>query len=176
MSQPSFNWEDPFLLDQQLSDDERMVMESARRFAKDQLMPRVIADYRDESFDRSIMTAFGEMGLLGTTIPEEYGGGGMNHVCYGLAAREIERVDSGYRSAMSVQSSLVMHPINSFGTEDQKKRYLPQLATGEMIGCFGLTEPDYGSDAGSLITRAEKVDGGYRLTGSKTFAAGSLFL
>jgi glutaryl-CoA dehydrogenase len=131
------------------------------------LMPRVIADYRDESFDRSIMTAFGEMGLLGTTIPEEYGGGGTNHVCYGLAAREIERVDSGYRSAMSVQSSLVMHPINSFGTKDQKKRYLPQLATGEMIGCFGLTEPDYGSDAGSLITRAEKVDGGYRLTGSK---------
>ena len=167
MSQPPFNWEDPFLLDQQLSDDERMVMESARRFAQDQLMPRVIADYRDESFDRSIMTAFGEMGLLGTTIPEEYGGGGMNHVCYGLAAREIERVDSGYRSAMSVQSSLVMHPINSFGTEGQKKRYLPQLATGEMIGCFGLTEPDYGSDAGSLITRAEKVDGGYRLTGSK---------
>ena len=142
-------------------------MESARRFAQDQLMPRVIEDYREESFDRSIMLAFGEMGLLGTTIPTEYGGGGMNHVCYGLAAREVERVDSGYRSAMSVQSSLVMHPINSFGTEAQKQKYLPKLATGEMVGCFGLTEPDYGSDAGSLITRAEPVDGGYKLTGSK---------
>ena len=160
MSKPHFNWEDPFLLENQLSDDERMVMESARRFAQDQLMPRVIEDYREESFDRSIMLAFGEMGLLGTTIPTEYGGGGMNHVCYGLAAREVERVDSGYRSAMSVQSSLVMHPINSFGTEAQKQKYLPKLATGEMVGCFGLTEPDYGSDAGSLITRAEPVDGG----------------
>lgn len=162
-----FDWKDPFHLDQQLNDDERMVMESTRRFAQDNLMPRVIADYREERFDPNIFREFGEMGLLGLTVPVEYGGAGMNHVCYGLAAREIERVDSGYRSMMSVQSSLVMHPINTFGTEDQKMRYLPKLATGEYIGCFGLTEPDYGSDAGGLITRAEKVDGGYSLSGSK---------
>jgi glutaryl-CoA dehydrogenase len=130
-------------------------------------MPRVISDYREESFDRSIMEAMGEMGLLGTTIEAAYGGGGMNHVCYGLAAREIERIDSGYRSAMSVQSSLVMYPISAFGNEDQKQRFLPGLASGKMVGCFGLTEPDYGSDAGALVTRAEKTDGGYRLTGSK---------
>lgn len=167
MSKPVFNWEDPFYLESQLSDDERMVMESARRFAQDQLLPRVIEDYREEGFDREIMVKFGELGLLGPTIPAEYGGGGMNHVCYGLAAREVERVDSGYRSAMSVQSSLVMHPINAFGTEDQKQRYLPKLASGEYVGCFGLTEPDYGSDAGSLVTKAVKVDGGYSLSGSK---------
>lgn len=167
MAKPQFNWEDPFLLDQQLSDDERMVMESSRRFAQEKLLPRVIDDYRDEGFDRSIMLQFGELGLLGPTIPVEYGGGGMNHVCYGLAAREIERVDSGYRSAMSVQSSLVMHPINAFGTEAQKQKYLPKLASGEYVGCFGLTEPDYGSDAGSLVTKAVKVDGGYSLSGSK---------
>ncbi|XDZ67030.1 acyl-CoA dehydrogenase [Alphaproteobacteria bacterium LSUCC0684] len=167
MAKPVFQWDDPFLLDQQLSDEERMVRDSARRFAEDVLLPRVIEDYREEGFDRSIMLKMGEMGLLGPTIPAEYGGGGMNHICYGLAAREIERIDSGYRSAMSVQSSLVMHPINAFGTEEQKQRLLPALATGEKIGCFGLTEPDYGSDAASLITRAEEVDGGYALTGSK---------
>jgi len=167
MTKPAFQWDDPFLLDQQLSDEERMVRDSARRFAEDVLLPRVIEDYREEGFDRSIMIKMGEMGLLGPTIPAEYGGGGMNHICYGLAAREIERVDSGYRSAMSVQSSLVMHPINAFGSEEQKQRFLPKLAAGEMVGCFGLTEPDYGSDAASLITRAEKVDGGYALTGSK---------
>ena len=157
MAKAVFNWEDPFMLDQQLADDERMVMDSARKFASDALMPRVIADYREESFDKSIMEAMGEMGLLGITVDEKYGGGGMNHVCYGLAAREIERVDSGYRSAMSVQSSLVMYPIETFGTDDQKERFLPALASGKMIGCFGLTEPDYGSDAGSLVTRAEKL-------------------
>ena len=167
MPKAAFSWEDPFLIDQQLSDDERMVCDSARRFASDVLMPRVISDYREESFDRSIMEAMGEMGLLGTTIEAAYGGGGMNHVCYGLAAREIERIDSGYRSAMSVQSSLVMYPISAFGNEDQKQRFLPGLASGKMVGCFGLTEPDYGSDAGALVTRAEKTDGGYRLTGSK---------
>ena len=167
MATPLFQWDDPFLLDQQLSDEERMVRDSARRFAEDVLLPRVIGDYREEGFDRSIMLKMGEMGLLGPTIPVEYGGGGMNHICYGLAAREIERIDSGYRSAMSVQSSLVMHPINAFGSDEQKERFLPRLASGEMIGCFGLTEPDYGSDAASLITRAEKVDGGYSLTGSK---------
>jgi len=167
MSKPVFQWDDPFLLDQQLSDEERMVRDSARRFAEDVLLPRIIEDYREEGFDRSIMLKMGEMGLLGPTIPVEYGGGGMNHICYGLAAREIERIDSGYRSAMSVQSSLVMHPINAFGSDEQKQRFLPHLATGEMVGCFGLTEPDYGSDAASLITRAEKVDGGYSLTGSK---------
>ena len=167
MSKPVFQWDDPFLLDQQLSDEERMVRDSARRFAEDVLLPRIIEDYREEGFDRSIMLKMGEMGLLGPTIPVEYGGGGMNHICYGLAAREIERIDSGYRSAMSVQSSLVMHPINAFGSDEQKQRFLPHLATGDLVGCFGLTEPDYGSDAASLITRAEKVDGGYSLTGSK---------
>ena len=167
MAKAEFNWEDPFHLEQQLSEDERMVMETARRFATDRLLPRVISDYRDESFEKSMMREFGELGLLGPTIPTEYGGGGMNHVCYGLAAREVERIDSGYRSAMSVQSSLVMHPINAFGTEEQKQKYLPKLASGEYVGCFGLTEPDYGSDAGSLVTRAEKTDGGYKLTGSK---------
>ena len=167
MAKAVFNWEDPFMLDQQLADDERMVMDSARKFASDELMPRVIEDYREESFGKSIMEAMGEMGLLGITVDEKYGGGGMNHVCYGLAAREIERVDSGYRSAMSVQSSLVMYPIETFGTDDQKERFLPALASGKMIGCFGLTEPDYGSDAGSLVTRAEKTNGGYNLTGSK---------
>ena len=167
MAKAVFNWEDPFMLDQQLADDERMVMDSARKFASDVLMPRVIADYREESFDKSIMEAMGEMGLLGITVHEKYGGGGMNHVCYGLAAREIERIDSGYRSAMSVQSSLVMYPIETFGSDDQKERFLPGLASGKMIGCFGLTEPDYGSDAGALVTRAKKTDGGYKLTGSK---------
>ena len=143
-TKPVFSWEDPLFLDQQLSDDERMVRDSARAFSRDVLLPRVIADFRDESFDPDVMRQMGELGLLGPTIPEEYGGAGVNHVAYGLAAYEIEAVDSGYRSAMSVQSSLVMHPINAFGTEEQKQRFLPRLATGEMIGCFGLTEPDYG--------------------------------
>lgn len=165
----AFNWQDPFLLDQQLDESERQVMETARRFATDRLLPRVVADYRDEVSDKSVFREFGELGLLGPTVSAEYGGGGMNHVCYGLAAREIERVDSGYRSAMSVQSSLVMFPIETFGTEAQKQKYLPKLATGEFVGCFGLTEPDYGSDAGGLVTQASKTDGGYKLTGSKTW-------
>ena len=166
-TKPVFSWEDPLFLDQQLSDDERMVRDSARQFARDVLLPRVIGDYRDESFDPSVMRQMGELGLLGPTIPEEYGGAGVNHVAYGLAAYEIEAIDSGYRSAMSVQSSLVMHPINAFGTEDQKQRFLPKLASGEMIGCFGLTEPDYGSDPGGMVTKAVKVDGGYHLSGAK---------
>ena len=166
-SKPVFSWEDPLFLNQQLSDDERMVRESARAFSRDVLLPRVIADFRDESFDPDVMRQMGELGLLGPTIPEEYGGAGVNHVAYGLAAYEIEAVDSGYRSAMSVQSSLVMHPINAFGTEEQKQRFLPRLATGEMIGCFGLTEPDYGSDPGGMVTKAVETDGGYHLSGAK---------
>ena len=166
-SKPIFSWEDPLFLDQQLSDDERMVRDSARAFSRDVLLPRVIADFRDESFDPDVMRQMGELGLLGPTIPEEYGGAGVNHVAYGLAAYEIEAVDSGYRSAMSVQSSLVMHPINAFGTEEQKQRFLPSLATGEMIGCFGLTEPDYGSDPGGMVTKAVETDGGYHLSGAK---------
>ena len=166
-SKPVFSWEDPLFLDQQLSDDERMVRDSARAFSRDVLLPRVIADFRDESFDPDVMLQMGELGLLGPTIPEEYGGAGVNHVAYGIAAYEIEAVDSGYRSAMSVQSSLVMHPINAFGTEEQKQRFLPRLATGEMIGCFGLTEPDYGSDPGGMVTKAVETDGGYHLSGAK---------
>ena len=142
MARPGFNWEDPFQLDAQLSDEERMVAETAHAFAQDHLLPRVIEDFREESFDISIMREFGAVGLLGATIPTEYGGAGVSHVAYGLAARAIEGVDSGYRSAMSVQSSLVMHPIHAYGTEDQRKKFLPGLATGELIGCFGLTESD----------------------------------
>ena len=166
-SKPVFSWEDPLFLDQQLSDDERMVRDSAHSFAREVLLPRVIADFRDEKFDSAVMRQMGELGLLGPTIPEVYGGAGVNHVAYGLAAYEIEAVDSGYRSAMSVQSSLVMHPIHAFGTETQKQAYLPKLARGEMIGCFGLTEPDYGSDPGGMVTKAVKVDGGYHLSGAK---------
>lgn len=166
-SKPPFKWEDPFLFDDQLDDDERLVLESVRDYATDKLLPRVIEANRRETFDPAIMTEMGALGLLGSTLPETYGCAGVNHVCYGLAAREIERVDSGYRSAMSVQSSLVMHPIHAYGTEEQKQKYLPKLATGEWIGCFGLTEPDHGSDPASLKTRAEKIDGGYRLNGSK---------
>ena len=166
-SKPVFSWEDPLFLDQQLSDDERMVRDTARAFSRDVLLPRVIADFRDESFDPDVMRQMGELGLLGPTISEEYGGAGVNHVAYGLAAYEIEAVDSGYRSAMSVQSSLVMHPIDAFGTEEQKQRFLPRLATGEMIGCFGLTEPDYGSDPGGMVTKAVETDGGYHLSGAK---------
>jgi len=167
MSKPIFDWKDPFFLDQQLSDEERMVRDTARQFSRDVLLPRVVDDFREEKFDPAVMQHMGQLGLLGPTIPEEYGGSGVNHVAYGLAAREIESIDSGYRSAMSVQSSLVMHPIHSFGTEEQKNKYLPKLAKAELIGCFGLTEPDHGSDPGSMATRAVKVDGGYHLSGSK---------
>jgi glutaryl-CoA dehydrogenase len=164
-----FNWEDPLDLEGDLTEDERMVRDTARGYAQDGLMPRVLTAYREERFDREIMTEMGELGLLGATIPEEYGGAGLDYVAYGLIAREVERVDSGYRSAMSVQSSLVMHPIYAYGSEAQRKKYLPKLASGEWIGCFGLTEPDHGSDPGSMVTRAEKVSGGYKLTGAKTW-------
>ncbi len=166
-TKPVFSWEDPLYLDQQLDEDERMVRDTARQFARDVLLQRVVSDFREESFDPDIMRRMGALGLLGPTIPQEYGGAGVNHVSYGLAAHEIEAIDSGYRSAMSVQSSLVMHPIHQFGTEDQKQRFLPRLATAELIGCFGLTEPDYGSDPGGMVTRAVKVDGGYHLSGAK---------
>ena len=167
MSKASFNWEDPLLLDTQLSEEERMIRDAAAEYAQGRLMPRILDAYRNETTDPSIFREMGELGLLGITIPEEYGGANLNYVSYGLIAREIERVDSGYRSMMSVQSSLVMVPINEFGSEAQKQKYLPKLATGEWIGCFGLTEPNYGSDAGGMITRAKKVPGGFSLTGSK---------
>ena len=168
-SKPQFQWDDPFFLDAQLTDEERMVRDAASAFAKDVLMPRVIQDFREESFDPALMREMGQLGLLGPTIPEEFGGAGLGHVAYGVAAREIERVDSGYRSAMSVQSSLVMHPIFSFGSDEQKAKFLPKLATAEMIGCFGLTEPDYGSDPGGMVTKAVPVDDGYHLSGAKTW-------
>ena len=168
-----FNWEDPFLLEQQLSEEERMIRDSASAYCQDKLMPRVLEQFRHEKTDPNIFREMGELGLLGPTIPEEYGGAGLNYVSYGLIAREIERVDSGYRSMASVQSSLVMVPINEFGTEEQKHKYLPKLATGEYIGCFGLTEPDHGSDPESMITRAKKVEGGYRLTGAKMWITNS---
>ena len=170
---PQFNFEDPFLLENQLTDEERMVRDTARDYAQDKLMPRIRDAYRNETFDREIMNEMGALGLLGPTIPDEYGGAGVNHVCYGLIAREIERVDSGYRSALSVQSSLVMYPIHAYGSEEQKQKYLPRLATAEIIGCFGLTEPDFGSDPGGMKTRAEKIDGGYRLNGSKMWISNS---
>ena len=173
MSKPSFHWEDPLLLTEQLSTEERMIMEAAREYAQGRLAPRVQEAFRAESTDPSIFREMGELGLLGITIPEQYGGAALNYVSYGLIAREIERVDSGYRSMMSVQSSLVMVPINEFGSEAQKQKYLPKLATGEWIGCFGLTEPNYGSDAGGMITRAKKVPGGYSLTGSKMWISNS---
>ena len=168
-----FNWEDPLDLEGQLTEEERMVQDTARGYAQDKLMPRVLAAYRDETVDRDILPEMGALGLLGPTIPEEYGGAGLGYVAYGLITREIERVDSGYRSIMSVQSSLVMYPIYAYGTEAQKKKYLPKLATGEMVGCFGLTEPDHGSDPGSMVTRAEKVPNGYRLTGTKMWISNS---
>jgi glutaryl-CoA dehydrogenase len=166
-SEASFDWSDPFELEQQLHEEERMVRDTARDYAQGKLLPRVTSAYLDERFDREIMTEMGALGLLGSTIPEIYGGAGLGYVSYGLAAREVERVDSGYRSAMSVQSSLVMYPIYAYGDETQRKRYLPKLSTGEWIGCFGLTEPEAGSDPGSMRSRAEKISGGYRLTGSK---------
>ncbi|HXE29927.1 MAG TPA: acyl-CoA dehydrogenase [Stellaceae bacterium] len=171
---PSFNWQDPLLLDEELSEEEKMVRDSARDYAQEKLLPRVREAFREERFDREIMNEMGNLGFLGATI-HGYGCAGVNYVCYGLVAREVERVDSGYRSVLSVQSSLVMGPINDFGTEEQKKKYLPKLATGEMIGCFGLTEPDHGSDAGGLKTRAKKVDGGYVLTGNKMWISNSPF-
>ena len=163
----NFKWDDPFFLDEQLTEDERMIKDTARDYAQDKLFSRVLQANRDEEFHREIMNEMGELGLLGATIPEKYGCSGVNYVSYGLVAREVERVDSGYRSAMSVQSSLVMHPIYTYGNEAQREKYLPGLATGELVGCFGLTEPDYGSDPGSMITRAEKTDNGYLLNGAK---------
>ena len=168
-----FNWQDPFFLDDQLSEDERLIRDTARAYARQKLMTRVQQAYRDEYFHREIMTEMGELGLLGPTLPEKYGCSNVNYVSYGLVAREIERVDSGYRSAMSVQSSLVMHPIYSYGTEEQRERYLPKLASGEWVGCFGLTEPDHGSDPGSMISRAEKTSNGYLLNGAKMWITNS---
>ncbi|WP_156861949.1 acyl-CoA dehydrogenase [Casimicrobium huifangae] len=174
-SKATFNWSDPLLLDQQLTDDERMVRDAAAAYAQDKLLPRVTEAFRSEHTDPAIFREMGELGLLGPTIPEQYGGAGLNYVCYGLIAREIERVDSGYRSMMSVQSSLVMVPINEFGSEAQKQKYLPKLATGEWIGCFGLTEPNHGSDPGSMITRARSVPGGFSLSGAKMWISNSPF-
>ncbi len=173
MARNSFQWDDPFQLDQQLSEDERMIRDAAHAYCQEKLAPRVLEMFRHEKSDVSIFREMGELGLLGPTIPTQYGGAGLNYVSYGLVAREIERVDSGYRSMASVQSSLVMVPINEFGTEDQKNKYLPKLASGEFIGCFGLTEPDHGSDPGSMSSRAYKVDGGYRLKGNKMWITNS---
>ena len=173
MTRAAFQWDDPFQLDQQLTEDERAIRDAARAYCQDKLAPRVLDMFRHEKTDVSIFREMGELGLLGPTIPAQYGGAGLNYVSYGLVAREIERVDSGYRSMASVQSSLVMVPINEFGTEDQKNKYLPKLASGEFIGCFGLTEPDHGSDPGSMATRAYKVDGGYRLKGNKMWITNS---
>lgn len=171
----SFSWEDPFFLDAELEEDERMIRDSAQTFAADILQPRIIKAYREETADPGVFAEMGEMGLLGTTIPEEYGGLGAGYVTYGLVAREVERVDSGYRSMMSVQSSLVMYPIYAYGSEEQRQKYLPKLASGEWIGCFGLTEPDAGSDPGGMKTRAEKVQGGYVLNGTKMWISNAPF-
>ena len=173
MAAADFNWEDPLDLESQLTNEERMIRDSARDFAQDKLMPRVKSAFRDERFDRDIMTEMGEMGFLGVMTAEQWGGSGLGYVAYGLVAREVERVDSGYRSAMSVQNSLVMHPIEAYGSEAQKQKYLPKLATGEWVGCFGLTEPDAGSDPGGMKTRAAKVQGGYVLNGSKMWISNS---
>ena len=172
-SHAKYSWEDPLHLDAQLSDDERAVRDAAHAYCQERLAPRVVEAFRHEKTDRAIFTEMGALGLLGVTIPEAYGGSGLNYVCYGLVAREVERVDSGYRSMMSVQSSLVMVPINDFGTEAQKQKYLPKLATGEWVGCFGLTEPDHGSDPGSMVTRAKAVPGGYSLSGAKMWISNS---
>ena len=168
-----FSWSDPFQLETQLTDDERQVRDAAHAYCQEKLLPRVQLAFRNESTDPAIFREMGELGLLGVTIPEQYGGSGLNYVCYGLVAREVERVDSGYRSMMSVQSSLVMVPINEFGTEEQKQKYLPKLARGEFIGCFGLTEPNHGSDPASMITRARKVPGGYSISGAKIWITNS---
>ncbi|KXU38602.1 acyl-CoA dehydrogenase [Ventosimonas gracilis] len=171
--QAAFNWQDPLLLDAQLSEEERLLRETARSYAEDKLAPRVLQAFREEKTDPAIFREMGELGLLGATLPEQYGGSGLNYVSYGLIAREIERVDSGYRSMMSVQSSLVMLPIYEFGSEATRQKYLPKLASGQLIGCFGLTEPNHGSDPGSMATRARKVEGGYSLSGSKTWITNS---
>ena len=168
-----FDWQDPFGLDSELTDEERMVRDAARDYAQGELLPRVTSAYLEERFDREIMSEMGALGLLGPTIPETYGGAELGYVAYGLVAREVERVDSGYRSAMSVQSSLVMHPIHAYGSEEQRRKYLPKLASGEWVGCFGLTEPDAGSDPAGMRTRAEKIDGGYRITGAKMWITNS---
>jgi glutaryl-CoA dehydrogenase len=173
MAYAAFQWNDPFLLDQQLTDDERAIRDATAAYCQDKLAPRVLEAFRHEKMDTTIFREMGELGLLGPTIPTQYGGAGLNYVSYGLAAREIERVDSGYRSMASVQSSLVMVPINEFGSEAQKQKYLPKLASGEFIGCFGLTEPDHGSDPGSMATRAYKTAGGYKLQGSKMWITNS---
>ena len=169
---PAFQWDDPLLLEEQLDEDERLVRDSARAYCQDKLMPRVLEANRNEVFHREIMTEMGELGFLGATI-DGYGCAGVNAVCYGLIAREVERVDSGYRSAMSVQSSLVMHPIHAYGTENQRQKYLPKLATGEWVGCFGLTEPDAGSDPAAMKTRAKAADGGFVLSGAKMWITNS---
>lgn len=168
-----FQWQDPFNFDEQLSEEERLVRDSVKDFCNDTLMPGIVQANRKEHFDPAIMQQFGDLGMLGSTLPEKYGCAGLNHVSYGLVAREVERVDSGYRSAMSVQSSLVMYPIYAYGSEEQKQRFLPELAKGNLIGCFGLTEPDHGSDPASMVTRAEKVDGGYLLNGAKMWISNS---
>jgi glutaryl-CoA dehydrogenase len=167
LTEAAFDWQDPLDLEGELTEDERMVRDTARSYAQEKLFPRVLTAYREERFDREIVTEMGELGLLGPTIPEEYGGSGLGDVAYGLISREVERVDSGYRSLMSVQSSLVMFPIFAYGSEAQRRKYLPRLAKGEILGCFGLTEPDHGSDPGSMTTRAEKVNRGFKLTGNK---------
>ena len=172
-SHAKFSWDDPLHLDAQLSADERAVRDAAQAYCQERLAPRVVEAFRHEKTDRAIFNEMGALGLLGSTIPEAYGGAGLNYVCYGLAAREVERVDSGYRSMMSVQSSLVMVPIFEFGTEGQRQKYLPKLATGEWVGCFGLTEPNHGSDPGSMVTRAKKVAGGYSLSGAKMWISNS---
>ena len=169
---PRFRWDDALLLDEQLTEEERMVRDSARAYCQERLQPRILEANRHERFDREILNEMGGLGFLGSTI-DGYGCAGVNHVCYGLIAREVERVDSGYRSAMSVQSSLVMHPIHAYGTEAQREKWLPRLATGEIAGCFGLTEPDHGSDPGSMVTRARKADGGYRVSGAKMWITNS---
>jgi glutaryl-CoA dehydrogenase len=171
--EPPFNWEDPLDLDGELTEEERMVRETARGYAQDKLFPTILKAYREERFDRTIISDMGALGLLGPTIPPEYGGAGLGYVAAGLITRELERVDSGFRSAMSVQSSLVMHPIYAYGSEEQRRKYLPKLAKGEIVGCFGLTEPDHGSDPGSMTTRAEKVQGGFKLTGAKMWITNS---
>lgn len=173
MTRTRFDWQDPFFLDGQLGEEERLIRDAARDYCQARLMPRVLEANRREQFDRTIMNELGELGLLGATLPEQYGCAGVNHVAYGLIAREVERVDSGYRSAMSVQSSLVMHPIHAYGDEAQRQRWLPGLARGELVGCFGLTEPDVGSDPGAMKSRAERVDGGYLLTGNKMWITNS---
>jgi glutaryl-CoA dehydrogenase len=168
-AKPVFDWSDPLRFEDQLSEEERLISDAARAFAEEKLRPRILSAFREERFDREIMNEMGATGLLGATLPEAYGGAGVSYVGYGLAAREIERVDSGYRSALSVQSSLVMYPIHAYGSEEQRRKYLPRLATGEIVGCFGLTEPDHGSDPGGMVTRAERTVDGYRLNGAKTW-------